>query len=93
MQRQFPTDQISKEQRLFNRAKKHFEDSQSKTDIALEEVEKKSNLNLIHFHIETFDNQIAMNKIDPKSEDIDDIQCNIKMLENISEYEDDQEGV
>ena len=34
-----------------------------------------------------------MNKIDPKNNDIDDIQCNIRMLENISEYDDDQEGI
>ena len=50
-------------------------------------------MNLIHFHIDAFDSQIAMNKIDPKNNDIDDIQCNIRMLENISEYDDDQEGI
>lgn len=33
-----------------------------------------------------------MNKIDPKNEDIDDTQCNIRMLESISEYDNDQEG-
>ena len=63
--KQFPRKMNSSQHSLYERAIKKYEVDQSKTNIAIDEVERKSDLKLIHFHIEAFDNQIAMNKMDP----------------------------
>lgn len=48
---------------------KQLKQANKKRQLEDEEVNRKNILNLVHFHIEAFDDQIALNKISPQKDD------------------------
>ena len=64
---------------MYERAMKQLQTVTEKRDITVEEATNKNALKLIHFHIEAFDDKIALNKMDYDDDNACDI--NLKMVE------------
>lgn len=81
IQKQFPQDTEAQRDLMLQRAYQQFQLSNKKQNIEQDEVEKKNRLKFIHFHIEAFDSNIAMNKINDKLSGEEDFLKSLKMLE------------
>ena len=66
---------------MLKRAYQQFLLANKKQNIEQDEVEKKNRLKFIHFHIEAFDSNIAMNKINDKLCGEEDFLKSLKMVD------------
>ena len=69
MNRQFPNYETNQFDVMYERAMRQLKQANKKRSLEDDEVNRKNILNLVHFHIEAFDDQIALNKISPQKDD------------------------
>ena len=78
--KQFPTFESNQFDVMYDRAMKQLRYTNRQQQIDDAEVQKKNNLNLFHFHIEAFNDHIAINRISPQRED--PMEANLKRVDD-----------